>query len=346
MGKNIGEVELISEQINQTEQSSSSIYRLIWRWHFYAGMFAAPFMIILAITGGIYLFKPIVEDFMKQPYQHVQVGSRTLSIDEQISEVKRIHPEYTVTSYGPPEGDGFSARIGVTKDSNEFFTVFVNPYDGQILGEFHGSFMAFIRKIHGTLLLGGAGGAGDTLIELAACWGIILTITGLYLWFPRGKKSIFGTLLPRFNNGKRVFWRDLHSIPAFWFSIVIVVLVLSGLPWTGFFGNKILQPIETQTHTGSPLGTYPGEPIPQSKLVTKDVTHSTDTPWAIEKVPVPDSDITGHSPKQPIRIEKVLQIAKDQNVPRGYTINFPEGPTGVYSIFALQPGPKLKYWIG
>ena len=34
----------------------TNFYNLAWRWHFYAGLFVAPFMILLAITGIIYLF--------------------------------------------------------------------------------------------------------------------------------------------------------------------------------------------------------------------------------------------------------------------------------------------------
>ena len=29
----------------------SSYYTAIWRWHFYAGVFVAPFLIVLAVTG-------------------------------------------------------------------------------------------------------------------------------------------------------------------------------------------------------------------------------------------------------------------------------------------------------
>ena len=39
----------------------SALYRTIWRWHFYAGLFCIPFVLWLALTGSIYLFKPQVE---------------------------------------------------------------------------------------------------------------------------------------------------------------------------------------------------------------------------------------------------------------------------------------------
>ncbi len=36
-------------------------YRVIWRWHFYAGMIIAPALIVVAATGAIYIFKDELE---------------------------------------------------------------------------------------------------------------------------------------------------------------------------------------------------------------------------------------------------------------------------------------------
>ena len=40
---------------------SQRLYRAIWRWHFFAGLIAVPFMISLAITGGLYLFNDEID---------------------------------------------------------------------------------------------------------------------------------------------------------------------------------------------------------------------------------------------------------------------------------------------
>ena len=39
-------------------------YRAVWRWHFYAGLFCIPFVIVLAISGSIYLFKTEIESWI------------------------------------------------------------------------------------------------------------------------------------------------------------------------------------------------------------------------------------------------------------------------------------------
>lgn len=44
--------------------SKVSFYNLAWRWHFYTGLFVAPFMILLSLSGMIYLFKPQLDTVM------------------------------------------------------------------------------------------------------------------------------------------------------------------------------------------------------------------------------------------------------------------------------------------
>ena len=31
--------------------ASSRLYRAVWRWHFYAGLYVIPFLMMLAVTG-------------------------------------------------------------------------------------------------------------------------------------------------------------------------------------------------------------------------------------------------------------------------------------------------------
>ena len=38
-----------------------ALYRSVWRWHFYAGLFVIPFVLLLSVTGAIYLFKPQID---------------------------------------------------------------------------------------------------------------------------------------------------------------------------------------------------------------------------------------------------------------------------------------------
>ncbi len=86
----------------------------LWKWHFIAGIISMPFVLILSITGAIYLFKDKVETPRIAQIQMVQKedGNRRLSYQEQyeiaasqskkplsamvVSENKEQATEYTV----------------------------------------------------------------------------------------------------------------------------------------------------------------------------------------------------------------------------------------------------------
>jgi uncharacterized iron-regulated membrane protein len=46
-------------------------YNAVWRWHFYAGLLCIPFVIWLACTGSIYLWRPQIETLLDRPYDHL-----------------------------------------------------------------------------------------------------------------------------------------------------------------------------------------------------------------------------------------------------------------------------------
>ena len=41
---------------------SSNLNTWLWKWHIIAGLVCVPFMLLLAITGSVYLFKDIYND--------------------------------------------------------------------------------------------------------------------------------------------------------------------------------------------------------------------------------------------------------------------------------------------
>ncbi|SDD05990.1 Uncharacterized iron-regulated membrane protein [Melghirimyces thermohalophilus] len=307
-------------------------YAMVWRWHFYAGIVFAPLIIFLAITGGIYIYKPQIESILYKDLYYVETGDQKLSPSEQIANVKKHHPDAEITSYKPSFEANRTSEIEISKDGKEL-TVFVNPYNGDIVGDLNNNetFMEQMKNLHNGELWGGV--VGNRLVELAACWAVILIITGIYLWWPRQRKSIFGTLIPRLRSwkGKRMFWRDLHAVLAVWLSVLLVIQLFSGLMWTEVWGS-IAHRVEALSGEGSPVGDQPFEKdaFPKSTIPTKEVA---DVPWAAENLAVPASE-SRNSASLPV--EKIIQIAKAKNVHPGYKIAFPEGKTGVYTVF-LDP---------
>jgi len=211
-------------------------YRAIWRWHFYAGLFCAPFVILLAITGSIYLFKPQVEAWLDRPYDHLTLTGKPVSAQAQVDAALKAVPGSGLRTYEVRRQADDAARIVVGK-KGENILVYVHPETLQILKVINESdrLMEVDKTIHGELLMGDN---GSILVELAACWAIVMVVTGLYLWWPRQAQGLGGVLYPRLGRGSKLFWRDIHAVTGVWISSLVLFLLLTGLPWAKVWGDS------------------------------------------------------------------------------------------------------------
>lgn len=145
-------------------------YQSIWRWHFYAGLFVAPFLILLSLTGIVYLFKPQLDSLMYPELMKVAPVSQPLSADQLLVKAMAAMPDASLSKYLPPTGPEASAQFIVRQGGSEL-TLFLDPASGALLGTMDNKWnlQAVARALHAELMIGTV---GDRLIELAAGWGI------------------------------------------------------------------------------------------------------------------------------------------------------------------------------
>ena len=319
-----------------------SFYNLAWRWHFYAGLFVAPFMVLLALTGIIYLFKPQLDPLMYGDLLSVPAAEHALSADEQLQRAKAAYPRGTLSKYLPP-ADATSSAQFVMHDGGREVTVFVDPYRGTVLGtqDAKNNLQAIARALHGELMIGTV---GDRLIELAAGWGVMLVISGVYLWWPRGKSSS-GVLWPRFTTRGRVFWRDLHAVTGFWGAALLLVMLLSGMAWTGFWGKQY-----AELWNRFPAAMWNTVPTSDQQARVLNTATQQTVPWAMENTPMPTSgDHAEHmnhgamhaAPAEPtIRLQQVVDLATARKVEPGYSITPPTTAEGVFTVAVFANDPR------
>jgi uncharacterized iron-regulated membrane protein len=169
------------------------------------------------------------------------------------------------------------------------------------------------------------------------------------LWLPRNGFSVWGTLLPRLGSkSRRTFWRDLHAVPGFYATLLVGFLILTGLPWSGFWGETFAQV----------WNRYPAQMFdnfPKSTVLTGSLNqHGTQVvPWAVEKVPMPQSSASAHAQHQihagggamatlegipsstPVNLDSVIALAQTSGAPAGFSVSLPEDQTGVYTVSAF-----------
>ncbi|GAF24005.1 LOW QUALITY PROTEIN: uncharacterized iron-regulated membrane protein [Bacillus sp. JCM 19047] len=311
------------------KQQSSSFYQMIWRWHFYAGVIVAPFLFILAFSGGIYLFKPQIEGFLYSEYTTIEKKETDyLPYSAQAESLHMSYPDATISSV--KISDQTEATEFLVDNNGVGSSIFVNPYSGDITGIVNNEekVTEIVKRLHSELWI--AGTIGNRMVELAACWGIILLITGLYIWWPRSKKAIWGTFLPRLNKKGRVFWRDLHAVPAFWLSGSVFILIATGLPWTGVLGPTI------QSMATAPEYAISFSDKPKSITLTEDIVD--EVPWANQALPVPSSHQHHYLP---LSIDEAIDLFEGKEIQKPYTVSMPQGELGVYTASHMNQPKDL-----
>lgn len=214
-------------------KDAGTLYRTIWRWHFYAGLFVLPFILILSVTGAIYLFKPQIDRWEERAFQRLSM-ERAVSPDVQLQSVMATYPTGRMNYYRLPERAGDATMLQLGFFNGDKLDVFVSP-QGKLLGTRDPAtkFTDMVASIHGSLLLGTW---GDWLVELAASWTIVLILSGIYLWWPRPFR-VAGIFYPRLTLKGRPLLKDIHRVSGFWIAGLVLVMLASGLPWASAWGS-------------------------------------------------------------------------------------------------------------
>ncbi len=342
-------------------------YRTLWRWHFYAALFVMPFLVVLAVTGTIYCFQPQIEPLL-YPHRLVVTPAASPRLDED-----RLLARARAAM--PPAAIATTARIESRADrSAEFIfrlpngrkqSVYVNPYDGTILGtlDVDRRFMQVDRMLHRKLLLGRP---GELLMELVGCWTLVMIGTGVALWWPRERASIRAVLVPDLARRGRPLWKSIHATLGIWLALGALAFVTTGLPWTASWGKQF-KALATSAKLGAPAGAWGGLPVRSHIPGEANVTAPTHThgsasgpamdsmpgmtmddmplpqvPWAVGAVRVPRSLASSGSGVGAVSLAQLVGKMRANALVDGYDVALPTSPDGVYTVSYFPADPKLE----
>jgi len=320
------------KMLNGQKKTNNAQYKhkVAWRWHFYAGLYVIPFMLILSLSGLVMLYDDVIENAFHHNILNVEPLGDNVTLSAQLDSVKRAYPTVTVTQFVTPENSHRASRFAVSTVTGQGLFITVNPYTGNVLGEIDrdNNINNMANDIHGTLLMGDL---GDRLIEIAASLLIILIVSGIYLWWPTDRASKAGMFKVRLKRGRAIIWRDLHANIGLLTSAILLLFVLSGLSWSGVWGAKFVQA----------WNSFPAEKwdnVPLSDETHAAMNHDVleEVPWNLAQTQLPLSGSQQGS--QAIEAGNVtLESVYLYGLQAGFTrfkINLPSDKDAVFSITA------------
>lgn len=317
-------------QSSSSERSfSRAFYTTAWRWHFYAGLYVAPFLIMLAVTGLMMLWSAVLVGRDGEKLYSVAPAAQAVATSVQANAALGAVPGGSLVQYIAPRTAEQPAVFRV--DVGEAATmVAVDPYRGTVLGSWprQTALYDLASDIHGTLLIGDV---GDRLIEIAAGFAVVLIVTGIYLWWPRDGRGFAKSLVPELSGRGRQVWKSLHQTIGVYAAAILLVFLLSGLTWAGIWGERM-----TQAWSTFPAEKWDNVPLSDATHASMNHGGTKEVPWTLEQTPMPASGShAGHEgvPEgQPVDIDSVVAFARSVGFDARFQLSFPSGEDGVWTI--------------
>ena len=331
--------------------TSRGLYGTIWRWHFYAGLFVAPFLVVLALTGAVYLFEREINDALQPELRFASSASApSQPLGQLVAAAEAAYPGGRVTRIDVPDDADRTVQLFVTTAEGQPLRVFVDPPTARVLGAhvYTETLVGFADVVHGSLMLGDW---GDAAVELAASWAVVLVCSGLYLWWPRGGRRS-GIWFPRLLRARgRPLWRDLHQFAGLYTALLVLFLLLTGLPWAAIWGDKLLAPTSNALGLGYPEGSK--RPLRSTSVTVAEAIG--EAPWTLHHAPMPASreeagpcgpsreagSAQAPCPRPaPIGVDAAARILAQEGMEGGYRLSLPRGPAGVYMAITYPDRPE------
>ena len=298
-----------------------------WRWHFYGSLIVIPVLFALSVSGMTYMFRAQVDAWTHPGVLTVSApaGAERLPLSEQEAAVRSAFPDREILSATDNSGD--RATVFVTSVGEDSRNVYVDPFNAAITGDLHINDLisTWAERVHGDLLLGD-GEVGDRIVELGASWAIVLTVTGFIIFF-LGRRPRKAAAAKQVKGARLRNWHALVGLPV---GLGILMLVVSGLPWTGVWGSLASG---VASNTGDSLwGADPGAESTVKDQIEASNGSSSPAGWEVADLPTATSTGTGTT----ISIDTATAAARSAGAPEPYFVTYPEGETGVYSVYGYQ----------
>ncbi|MDQ2948025.1 MAG: PepSY domain-containing protein [Acidobacteriota bacterium] len=198
--------------------------KLLLNLHFYIGLAACAFLAILGFTGAVLAFENEFNREINPRLLKVQPRGPVLSWEVVRQKVQLQEPAWRIQRIYMPANDDDSTYVRLVSRANGRTTdeIYVDQYSGEVLGQkLQGN--QLIWKIHDLHVTLTAGNIGSRFVAWSAAGLLCLSLSGLYLWWPR---KVFRVRVakpyPRANY-------DLHRSLGFWSSLAMLAFAVTGI---------------------------------------------------------------------------------------------------------------------
>lgn len=229
--------------------------------HLWSGLISAIFLLLLGVSGAIVAFEDELDRALNAKLSYVQSQGQPLTLDAVTEKLLARFPGSRIEGFEPPHSPDVSLFVGLVDASGKDFQLCVDPYSGTVLGSADQAnhFVSRVHQFHTHLL---AGEIGRQIVGWSGVLLLVLSITGIVLWWPA---KLFR--LRWGGSGKR-FNFELHNTIGVISSLFLFVFAVTSvcIHWERQVGNLAQQ----MSPTAFPQPIPPQIPAPGTPMLSAD----------------------------------------------------------------------------
>ncbi|WP_329903463.1 PepSY-associated TM helix domain-containing protein [Porphyromonas pogonae] len=258
-----------------------NLKKIVRKLHLWLGIPAGIVIFVVAITGAVYAFRDEIEDMQRPSLAIRNTDNEILMSPLELKEIaedviRKENPQgKSKVKEVTYQGIEHAAKLTTGGKKGDRIDVYLNPYSGKRIytEQVKDGFFKFIIKGHRSLWL--PRNIGKPVIGWSVVIFIIVTITGIVMWYPDMKNS--KAVMAAFTIKKKAPYKrkilDYHNILGFYTAIFALIMAVTGLNWSfKKFGEAYYGLI-----TGGK--TYEGWNMPESKYNSDAPEYNADDLW-------------------------------------------------------------------
>ena len=241
---------------------AAQLRRLWLNVHLWIGIGIAALLVPISLSGALLVWHDEIDTWIN-PHRYAVTGTEVAQpvstyLAKATEAVAKDPANLRATIMRYPE-KGWPVRItmrGQSRDAGarpRVITVFLDPPTAAVLDvmEFRSSFFGFLHVFHENLTIPEY--SGRQIVGWVGTGLLIMSLTGLWLWWPRGGSFLRGLRWTR--SGRFTF--NLHHLIGFWISIPLAVVSFTGIYLA--FPQTARNAMSTVAPMGPPRGGFGGQ---------------------------------------------------------------------------------------
>jgi uncharacterized iron-regulated membrane protein len=199
--------------------------RAFFQIHLWSGVLLSLYVVMIALTGSILVFRTELTRALLPKTLTPYTVSRTAPIATVLENFKTAYPGARLETIQMPSPQMPTFLLSANKGDQEAFALLADPVTADLRLQPR-TWIDWTYDLHVYLLLGKS--YGIQVNGIGAAFLLLLTITGLVLWWPGVKIWARGLRISFKHNWKRINF-DAHNAIGFWTLFIVFWWALSGI---------------------------------------------------------------------------------------------------------------------